>query len=129
MVHLVCGHTQGSQVAVWGKGAGEEEDGGDTDVPPCLSLHPRRTVANGEELGLCFPLILGDTWGSGKHGEAGGGMSCMDRVPLVHPDTETREWGELGWGGAGTVPGGGWGGLSPRKTILNLSLFSISLHH
>ena len=67
----------------------EEQEGkgmvGTPMSPPplsCLSLRPRRTVANGGELGLCFPLILGGTWGSGKRGEAGGGMSWKDRV---HP--------------------------------------------
>ena len=59
------------------------------------------------------------------------GEGCLGRTEstLEHPDTETQEWVELGWGGADTVPGGGWGGLSPRKPILNLSLVSISLHN
>ena len=60
---------------------GGERDTGDS---PSLGLylHPRRTVANEAELGLFFPLILGDTCMSGKLGEAGGGMSGMDRVHL-----------------------------------------------
>ena len=47
---------------------GKEERGGgrwgerDTGDSPSLglSLHPRRTVANEAELGLFFPLLLGD---------------------------------------------------------------------
>lgn len=110
MVHLVCGHTRGSQVAVWEKGAGEEEDGGDTDVtPPCLSVHPRRTVADGGELGLCFPLILGDPWGSGKHG-GGWGRDVLDgqsphlSIPTLRPESG------LSWAGVGWAPFLGVGG-------------------
>ena len=38
-------------------------------------------------------------------------------------------WAGLGWAGVHTLPGGVWGGLSPGEPILNLSLFSISLHN
>lgn len=64
-----------------GVGRWGERDTGDSPSLG-LSLHPRRTVANEAELGLFFPLILGDMCMSGKLGEAGGGMSWIDRVHL-----------------------------------------------